>query len=658
MADVVASRDGRRVSVRSGRYKLEIDCDRGWADVFVESGLALFSFPTDVRVTFASGECSQIGIASSVVVDGGSIILSGGEARPWRGQTLRIDCADDDVIFGYSATAAERVRVAEAFYFLRDDAGMALGGMYEGFSPAPPHGRNGDMSLYSFTPAGTAYSYYSPSPLNVGLRFAGGWVGLGLMDLPNGDGISVEPDWSVKVDSPSGHLRADKGDTYLAPRLVMTFPADEWEGIAAYRRVLVTEGVVDDIPIEDRNLPDWWKRPIYCTYGDQIVEQQPYWMTDRHWDHPDYTSQWVRGAVEEAENRLGYREFTVVVDAFWMDRWNADPKPSSRFADLRDLVDWCHERGHKILLWYFPLHTSLEDGKGAVARRFGVLPPDNASDAASAPIDVTSPAFAGYAQYLSETLFGSGPGQFDADGLKVDFLFHLRRPASARYQQPEAGMGVRELHRWLEVFGAAARSVKPDVCINWSAADPHFEYLFGANRTHDTHFCPREFERRARISALASPNTPINFDGCLMRSEWVNMCYLPAALYGTPSLYYCRRFHGGIDMTPEQAGLLGKLFELSARRPWGRARFLSYGNWQLETRGTIVGETVDGKALIMFVEDGTGLVFSTDSGPFSLPLHGRRIESVEPEPIDLKIAGDRISAQWQRGVLYTLFTET
>jgi hypothetical protein len=131
-------------------------------------------------------------------------------------------------------------------------------------------------------------------------------------------------------------------------------------------------------------------------------------------------------------------------------------------------------------------------------------------------------------------------------------------------------------------------------------------------------------------------------------------CYLAAAVYGTPSLYYAKSFHGDVEIPDEQLQVLGRLFRLSAKRPWGRPRFLSYGNWQLQSRGQIMAQSVDSKALIMLAEDGSGWIFSMLNERIALPLLGRSVCNVEPCAPFTDIRSDEIIADWQRGTIYKL----
>lgn len=479
-----------------------------------------------------------------------------------------------------------------------------------------------------------------------------GWAGIGLANLPDAEGMLLTDSWEALIDRPSGHIVTGPGEYYSPPPVVFVFAEDPWSLLERFRAALAELGQAGCTPVEERSLPGWWKAPFYCTYGDQIIEMQPHWCTDLDWAHPDYTSDWVREKVAALERRLDWNGFTVIIDAFWTDPWNADPIPSARFKDLPGLIEWLHARGHKVLLWYFPFHTGLTDGRGRLAREFQVLEPGLPEDAPEGAIDATAPGFRAYAAEISRRMFGKDG--LDADGVKLDFLFRLRTPANARYHRPEQGMGLREARLWLEIFAEEARTVKPDVHINWSAADPRFDGLFSSNRTHDVHRDPLEIQRRARICAAGCPETPVHMDGCLMRASWAEEAYLAAAVYGIPSLYYSHTFQGGDPIPDETMSILSTLLQLAAEKPWGRARFLGYGRWLLESAGKVVAESVEGRALVMFPTGGEGRVFSLDSRRRRLPLHGRTLVGIEPRPAALMVRDGHVEADWVRGILYRL----
>lgn len=635
------------------RWSLDFDPAGGWGWLNAADGRLLFRFPVSARTVLSGGREEEPAPPFRCRRDGNGRLIATAAGQAWREHRFELEGHGQFLLVRYQATARESVRVERTLLLSREQRGLELGNILEGFSPAPLHGTSGEQALLSMTPRiATGRSYFTPPPALVGAHLPAGWVGIGLAELPDALETGLTGSWEVEADRPAGHIETPAGEMYSPPPLVFVFGDDPWELIERYRGALVELGQADSTPVEHRSLPGWWKAPFYCTYGDQIVEMQPHWCTDRDWAHPAYTSDWVREKVAALERRLGWSGFTVIIDAFWTDPWNADPVPSRRFEDLPDLIGWLHGRGHRVLLWYAPFITALTGGRGRLAREFGVLEPGVRDDAEEAAIDATAPNFQAYAAEVCRVMFGSQG--LDADGVKMDFLFRLRDPAHALYHRPGQGMGMREARLWLQIFCDEARKVKPDVHINWSAADPRFDGLFGSNRTHDIHCDPLEIERRARICALGCPGTPVNMDGCLMRAGWVERAYLAGALYGIPTLYYSHTFHGGDPVTDETMAILSALLQVAAEKPWGRPRFLDYGRWQLESGGRIAGETVDGCALILFCPSGEGRIFSLESRRRRLPLHGRSLESIDPRPSALMVRDGHIEADWVRGTLYRL----
>lgn len=236
------------------------------------------------------------------------------------------------------------------------------------------------------------------------------------------------------------------GDTYEGPRVVFYFPRDGWDVMARFRQLLEADGQVAKPPAARTA---WWKRPAYCTYGDQIMAMQPALYTCAYWDHPHYTQAWAERAVRLAEERLGWREFTVVLDAFWQRAWDPDPTPDPvRFPRQRQLVGRWHDRGHRVLLWYQP--HAVDAGKadyGALAQQFGVVGRyvEPELPALGQPplrfLDYTAPQAEAYLREVARRLFSDDPDALNADGVKLDFLFFV--PPSeqgAGYLRAEAGM--------------------------------------------------------------------------------------------------------------------------------------------------------------------------------------------------------------------------
>ena len=651
----IAIKNGQLQTQADG-YQFQVSLETGMAALSTAAGEHLFDLPLDVEVKHLAG-ISQVPVPLHARIEGTTALLSSGATGVWSGQHFRLEFAPDWIEVRYSATVApgQSTAVQETRYFRRGKLGMQLKYCWEGLQPAPEGGREA-LECYETTfPRCSAGSYFSPPPLVLFQHLPAGWVGMGLTTLPNAKQFALEHSRCLLVDTPAGHLPLCAGQTYDAPALMLIFPQDGWSGLRLFHDILVRRGLADGTPIWERGYPEWWKRPIYCTYGDQMIELQHNEYTPDDWGAPTYTEEWVRGVVQRAEERLQYREFTVLIDAFWQHPWDADPKPSSRFAHLRELIDLLHERGHRVLLWIAPMSTATTEGCGQLAVRHGLL--ELPCRSGTTPLDFTSPGLEGYAAEMAETLFGSAPGQLDADGVKMDGLGAIREPSQAHYQRPQVGLGVREARHFLETFVGAARRVRPDVCINYSAADPRFTPWISMNRLHDIHSSWQERDRRARISTLAAPDMIMDTDAFAMYSHWLEPSYLNMAIAGTLTIGYTDLIHDGVRLSDRTMATLGQLGRLSAQRPWGRPEFVAYGHWRLWQRERVVGEVFERQALMLFPSEEAGYVLTFNDAEVEISTYGRLVAAVSPEPPSLHIAGDRVRAQWQGGVLYKLRKE-
>ncbi|MHB0857654.1 MAG: hypothetical protein ACYC5M_08800 [Anaerolineae bacterium] len=641
------------LTIQAARYRLQVNLETGQASLATGDGGHLFDTPLDVRVTLVGGD-TQMQLPLQAQAEGQVVTLRSGAAGPWEDQTMRLECAPDWFELAYSGRVGpgQSAIVQETRYLTRGTHGMQLKHCWEGLQPTPQGGKEAEECYLTPFPRCSAGSYYSPPPLVLFQHLPAGWVGMGLTSLPNAKRFELGFERCLFVDSPAGHLTFGAGETYAAPGVMCIFPEDGWSGLRLFHDTLAARGLVDSTPIWERNYPDWWKRPIYCTYGDQMLELQYNEYTAEDWGAPGFNDDYVRRVVQRAEERLGYREFTVLIDAFWQDPWDADPKPSERFPRLRALIDWLHERGHRVMLWVAPFTTRVTDGCGALAARHDIL--ERPVRGEQVNLDWTAPGFEAYAEEMAATLFGSGPDALDADGVKMDSLQLIREPAEAHYRRPELGMGIREVQRFLEVFVGAARQVRPDVCINFSAADPRVAPWISQNRLHDIQSSWQERDRRARISAQAAPNLIMDTDAFCMYSHWLEPTYLNTAIMGTMTIGYSELIHDGMRLSDQTMQTLGHLARLSAQRPWGQPEFVDYGHWRLRRDGRVMGESFEQRAVLLFPDESAGYVVTFQDAEVEVCTHGRAVGGVSPLPEGLTIQGDRVRARWMGGQVYTL----
>ena len=613
-----------------------------------------FSFPAGVRLEY-DGKICDCTFTQCQRKDDRLVFSLQAPSPEIAHAELTFVLGEDDIEVAFAATSSAELAVDSVELFREGSRGLYMVDCIRYFAPAPRNYQGINRAFHKSFCDCSMDGYFTPPPLNFSIGNQCGWVSFGLLDLPNSFHYQLSSRLGILVERPAGQIQTPAGAVYQAPRLLLTFPEDEWQGEALFRQKLVDKGLLTDTLPQKDNFPDWWQRPFVVTYGDQMLELQYNWYTDDDWGAPGYTQEWLSRWLDRAEKRLDSQNFTVMVDAFWQHRYSAQPKPDTqRFPNLRSFIDECHRRGHKVLLWTAPLIDNVGNGFVPLSQEMGVLSQDIVPglDDGCRYIDFTSDRIVCYFDRISRLFFGDGKGELDCDGLKMDFLAYTQPPEKSRFQHPENGIGVKGIYRFYSLLDQAARKVKPDVLLNGSACDPRFDEVLHMNRLHDIQNVYEERETRARASVLAAPGMLVDSDGAIMLSSWVEETYLNAVIYSTPSLYYVNKFHDGISLSDEKMAALGRLLSLSARKPWGAVRFLSPGNWRLEREGRTLAASFDGHTLLLADRDGHSLhLFSWRDGMQTLPLFGMRPASL---PEGFALTGDCLVGPLVSGRVFTL----
>ena len=613
-----------------------------------------FSFPVGVFFTYN-------GITTNIVFS--DVSVAGEDRLEFHARkpteeiaaaVLAMELKEDDIVMSFSVEAAQPIRVESVELLRVGRFGLYMVDCINYFAPVPRNYNGINRAFYRSFCDCSIDGYFSPPPLNfsIGNRF--GWISFGLLDLPNSAEYKLSPDLGILVEKPEGHLLTAAGCNYAAPRLMLTFPENEWQGEVVFREKLLEKGMIEDYSVQKESFPQWWQKPLIVTYGDQILELQYNFYTDADWGAPGFTQQWLEDWLENAEKTLGQPDFTVVVDAFWQHRWSPEPKPDvSRFPNLRGFIDECHRRGHKVLLWTAPFLDNPDNGFVPLSEQMGVLSKDTKQMFASTLryLDFTADGIEAYLDRIARGFFGNGEGELDCDGLKMDFLASIHPVKDCNPQHPELGLGMRNLYRFYDLFDQAARKVKPDVLLNGSACDPRFDKVLHMNRLHDIQRVYEERELRARASVLAAPGILVDSDGAIMLSDWVEESYLNAVIYSTPALYYVRKFHDGRSLPDGKMKALGRLLELSGHKPWGDVVFISPNNWRLYRNGATVGAAFDGHTLLLQDKNEKELhLFSWREGIQTLPLFGLIPASV---PEGFSVENGSLTGNLREGEVYT-----
>lgn len=302
----------------------------------------------------------------------------------------------------------------------------------------------------------------------------------------------------------------------------------------------------EDSPIQ----PEWWRRPIYCGWGDQVSTSMWLEGVGREARAINYCTQglyerWVR-RLESADVPFG----TVIIDNGWSPAGTWEPNPD-RWPDLRGFIDRQHALGRKVLLW---LATWLCEG----------LPDEWCvfADDCKLCADPTNPEYRAYVKAQVRRLLS--PEGLDADGFKIDQLNYVpsRRwpsggaqfgrtkrlgPLSEPLRLAGHGWGCELLYSLQKDIHVAAKSAKPDCLITSSTVHPYFRDTFDMVRLHDTGRIPPDIigamKARSDLALAAFPDKPIDTD------DWIHTDYAAwktytchSAVLGVPCIFYAERF--------------------------------------------------------------------------------------------------------------------
>lgn len=248
-------------------------------------------------------------------------------------------------------------------------------------------------------------------------------------------------------------------NSFDAPPLVLRFGAsDPFDALRKYADGLVDKGLIEKPCRADAN---WWKGVMACGWHAQMgAENCKQSVYERH--------------LQDLEN-AGIDWDILTIDDFWGKEhgiWRVD---TEKWPDLRGFIERQHEVGRKVLLWVCINTDGLPNDELYCVGDMKLLDPLNPK----------------YRQRLAENLhhmLGSGEGELNADGIKLDFTG--RTPPSGRPSQCTQELhGMRYLYEVFRAIHDAAKAVKPDCLLDFQVANPHFAALHDMTRLND-YFLP------------------------------------------------------------------------------------------------------------------------------------------------------------------------
>lgn len=474
-------------------------------------------------------------------------------------------------------------------FFAPQRRGAPTGRSSAAFVPSGlPSGPTPAVRLGARRPSVTAP--FAPPPFYVELPGCRGGLGLGLVQIPDATTMTLLPDQSLAINYPLallatfadggaggrvaaptlGSQSAAAGRTWLRfPDFVVTTASGPMLGLRAYRVAL---GQLGAAPVAGPpgTRPSWWSWPMADTWGQQM-------MTGAAWSAPKFTSAWVQRFVSSWRRQFRVRHFTVVIDSRWQSLFGG-PTPSQRFggvAGMRRLIRSLHAQGLRVLLWW-PLWISGKPGSRALHL-----------------IDPTAPGFRSTITRAMSIVTGRGAGQLGADGLKLDWGYHVPQNPRDAFARPALGVGAAALLRYMSLLSGAAWDANPKAMIDASAVAPQFGGTEDAIRLYDAS-SNAVWNRRAAIVAEVDPGIIIDGDGWRLTSAQAAAHIVDSAVYGIPAVYFVSHWAGGQAISRPAALALGAVMLLAGSRGQGQAHPSPGGNWSYVVAGRVVARTLGG----------------------------------------------------------------
>ncbi len=594
------------ITIKTLVYQLKLDKNRGYAWLSNQNGISYTSFPLDVQFDLSEPRAEDAIVRDWKIKDKKITVTAG--VGGITAQQIKIIFYDHAFEIQINSLVPKDVPGIGAYLFRRNSSGFDVSAWDQYFSPEPDDYVKSNPQIDVRADRDQQW-VFAPAPLNLSFKTRAGWFSVGLLDLPNASIYAFKHN-ALWLDFPWDRLRFERNQLYQFPSLIFTFNRSPWDAVADYAKFVFSSNRT--AASNSQRMPVWWKRALVSTWGEQRVNQ----MTD---DHPNFNSQWVKDYVTQQQYALDSLKFNLIIENKWALN-DGDPTPSDRFQDLRKLIDWCHDQGLKVILFWKAWKVEAR----ALPVRMGVIDGEY--------IDATHPLFESYVDSCCQMLFGNGPDQLDADGLKIDRLFLTRDPSKANYANSSLGIGFREAHRYLQSFYRTAKKYKPDALVISSAIDPHFADVQDMVRVNDDWDNRTVREKRARIITQALPGMLIDGDAADLPAAIAPYHYVTSIMYGIPSIQYLTRFHDA-PIRAETRSQIVNLLKLYQLKPEGSVQWVDYGNWQIRAKdGRLLAESLPaGKGLLIFESNNQAKLLCVENKSVHLLLDRHQLKSIKDE---------------------------
>ncbi len=279
------------------------------------------------------------------------------------------------------------------------------------------------------------------------------------------------------------------------PALVFRFGArDEFDALKRYADGLVKAGKVE--PPQRQSAP-WWRGVMVCGWHEQMRQAALHGGRGG-----DYCTPAVYQSHIASLEQAGIKFDILTIDDSWQKSHGVWEVDKTKWPDLRGFIDEQHAKGRRVVLWVCILPDGLPDDEVYWVGKWRLLDPLN-------------PAYLRRLDDVFGRMFGAGPQDYHADGIKLDFTGILPPPGEHRSVRTLHGMEY--LHAQFKAIHDAAKRAKPDCLLDFQVANPHFAGLYDMTRLNDL-FLPgdqavRVMGTRARIASAVGMGALVDMDG-------------------------------------------------------------------------------------------------------------------------------------------------
>jgi len=282
----------------------------------------------------------------------------------------------------------------------------------------------------------------------------------------------------------------EAGETVQSPLFVWKFHQSitAEDAYAEYFRDL--EARHPDIVAKPRPELDIYDLPWYCTWGDQICSSYP--ANKGYRECLDALDEKLVLAAAEKIIAQKLNIKTIVIDDGWQ-KYKGDWEPdSTKFPDMRRLVDKLHGMGFRVILWWAPFWA---DDDAKIAQNAEMFC-EGVNSYGMRVMDFSRKNVQeDYLKPLVRRFISPEPDCWGFDGLKIDYLADRYHASTHVEDRSWHGQEFFLLNLY-RITHETAKGAKKDACMYTTAQNPFFSRYQDVNALEETFTPDVEFIRR------------------------------------------------------------------------------------------------------------------------------------------------------------------